>query len=47
MAAVLGVPVSAASYLFLVAADKLQKWLYTMLPGSPSPGNCRASRSLR
>ena len=33
LAAVFGVPVSAASYLFLVAANKLQKWLYTMLPG--------------
>lgn len=33
LAAAFGVPVSAASYLFLAAANKLQKWLYTMLPG--------------
>lgn len=33
MAAAFGVPVSAASFLFLVAANKLQQWLYTMLPG--------------
>lgn len=33
MAAACGVPVSAASFLFLVAANKLQQWLYTTLPG--------------
>jgi H+/Cl- antiporter ClcA len=33
LAAILGVPVSALAYLFLVAANKLQKWLYTSLPG--------------
>jgi H+/Cl- antiporter ClcA len=33
MAAILGVPVSALAYLFLAAANKLQKWLYTSLPG--------------
>ena len=33
LAAVFGVAISAASYLFLAAVSKLQKWLYTMLPG--------------
>jgi H+/Cl- antiporter ClcA len=33
MAAIAGVPVSAVAYLFLVAANKLQRWLYTSLPG--------------
>jgi H+/Cl- antiporter ClcA len=33
LAAVFGVAISAASYLFLAAVNKLQKWLYTMLPG--------------
>jgi H+/Cl- antiporter ClcA len=33
LAALFGVPVSAAAYLFLVAANKLQGWLYTQLPG--------------
>jgi H+/Cl- antiporter ClcA len=33
MAAAFGVPVSAVSYFFLVAANKLQRWLYGMLPG--------------
>jgi H+/Cl- antiporter ClcA len=32
LAALFGVPVSAAAYLFLVAANKLQRWLYTLLP---------------
>jgi H+/Cl- antiporter ClcA len=33
MAAIAGVPISALAYLFLVAANKLQKWLYIWLPG--------------
>jgi H+/Cl- antiporter ClcA len=33
LAAIFGVPVSAAAYFFLVAANKLQGWLYTQLPG--------------
>jgi H+/Cl- antiporter ClcA len=33
LAAVFGVAISALSYLFLAAVNKLQKWLYTMLPG--------------
>ncbi len=33
MAAIVGAPVSAIAYLFLVVANKLQKWTYTSLPG--------------
>jgi H+/Cl- antiporter ClcA len=32
LAAILGVPISAAAYGFLALVDKLQSWLYTSLP---------------
>jgi H+/Cl- antiporter ClcA len=32
LAAILGVPISAAAYGFLALVDKLQNWLYTSLP---------------
>jgi len=33
LAALIGVPISAAAYFFLVAANKLQTWIYVDLPG--------------
>jgi H+/Cl- antiporter ClcA len=33
MAAIVGAPISAVAYLYLAAANRLQKWLYASLPG--------------
>src|SRR4051795_11956372 len=33
IAAVLGVPISAVAYGFLVLSTRMQRWLYTDLPG--------------
>jgi hypothetical protein len=51
LAAILGVPISAAAYGFLALVDKLQNWLYTSLPrgwalaARRCGGHCRCSPS--
>ena len=51
VAAVLGVPVSAAAYGFLALVEKLQGWVFTSVPqglgfdGTPPWWRCRCSPS--